>query len=98
VINLGDHNETMEWLFTSYKSNIHSLEPNLLRIQDILTENYTTVGKDTDLAEAAKIIVKQGIDGIPVIESSSGNEKNEIQSVGIISKADVVRALALLSE
>jgi predicted transcriptional regulator len=29
------------------------------------------VGKDTDLAEAAKIIVKQGIDGIPVIESSS---------------------------
>jgi predicted transcriptional regulator len=98
VINLGDHNKTMEWLFTSYKSNIHSLEPNLLPIQDILTENYTTVGKDTDLAEAAKIIVKQGIDGIPVIESSSGNEKNEIQSVGIISKADVVRALAQLSE
>jgi CBS domain-containing protein len=56
------------------------------------------VGKDTDLAEAAKIIVKQGIDGIPVIESSSGNEKNDIQSVGIISKADVVRALAQLSE
>jgi CBS domain-containing protein len=76
----------MEWLFTSYKSNIHSLEPNLLRIQDILTENYTTVGKDTDLAEAAKIIVKQGIDGIPVIESSSGNEKNEINQLELYQR------------
>jgi predicted transcriptional regulator len=90
--------ETMEWLFTSYKRNVHSLEPNLLRIQDILTENLTTVGKETELAEAATIIVKQGVDGIPVIESASGSEKDEIQPVGIISKPDVVGALTHLVE
>jgi CBS domain-containing protein len=90
--------ETMEWLFTSYKRNVHNLEPNLLRIQDILTENFTTVGKEADLAEAATIIVKQGINGIPVIKSASGSEKDVIQPVGIISKPDVVRALTQLDE
>jgi CBS domain-containing protein len=90
--------ETMEWLFTSYKRNVHSLEPNLLRIQDILTKNFTTVGKEADLAEAATIIVKQRIDGIPVIESASGNGKDGIQPVGIISKPDVIRALTHLGE
>jgi CBS domain-containing protein len=56
------------------------------------------VGKEADLAEAATIIVKQGIDWIPVIESASGSEKDVIQPVGIISKPDVVRALTHLGE
>jgi CBS domain-containing protein len=60
-------------IFASSKRNKldDSIEPSLIRIQDIFTPNPTTIEQDTDLARAAKIMIKQGINGIPVTETSS---------------------------
>jgi CBS domain-containing protein len=97
--------ESMQVIFASSKStNLDdSIEPAFIRIQDIFTPNPTTIEKDADLAEAAKIMVKQGISGIPIIESSKvGGQDQEKkitttnqrqQPIGIISKTDIVKAL-----
>jgi CBS domain-containing protein len=87
--------ENMELLFRSSKRNLDSIEPTLVRIEDIFTPNPITIEKDADLAEAAKLMVKQGISGIPVIESPlvEGGEKIDNQPIGMISKTDIVRAL-----
>jgi CBS domain-containing protein len=87
--------EHMQVIFASSKRNSldNSIEPALIRIQDIFTPNPTTIEKDADLAEAAKIMIKQGISGIPVIESSLEEEKAKNQPIGIISKTDIVKAL-----
>ena len=55
--------------------------------------NLHVIDKDTDLAEAAKIMVTQRISGIPVIESSLEEGKMKNQPIGIISKTDIVKAL-----
>ena len=86
----------MQMMFSSTKRNItYKLhEPTLIRIRDIFTPKPTVVDKDTDLAEAAKIMVTQRISGIPVIESSLEEEgKMKKQPIGIISKTDIVKAL-----
>ena len=57
-----------------------------------MTPNPITTEKDADLAEAAKIMVKHGISGLPVIESSDNVEK----PIGIISKFDIINALSRL--
>jgi CBS domain-containing protein len=89
--------ENMELLFDSSKRNLDFIEPALVRIEDIFTPNLITIEKDADLAEAAKLMVKQGISGMPVIESSlvEGEEEGKMdkQPVGMISKTDIVRAL-----
>jgi CBS domain-containing protein len=87
--------ENMELLFGSSKRNLDSIEPTLVRIEDIFTPNPITIEKDAELAEAAKLMVKQGISGIPVIESPlvEGEEKIDNQPIGMISKTDIVRAL-----
>jgi CBS domain-containing protein len=90
--------ENMELLFGSSKRNLDFIEPALVRIEDIFTPNPITIEKDADLAEAAKLMVKQGISGIPVIESSlveegGGKEKIDSQPIGMISKTNIVRAL-----
>jgi CBS domain-containing protein len=87
--------ENMELLFGSSKRNLDSIEPTLVRIEDIFTPNPITIEKDADLAEAAKLMIKQGISGIPVIESPlvEGEEKIDNQPIGMISKTDIVRAL-----
>lgn len=88
--------ENMELLFGSSKRNLDFIEPALVRIEDIFTPNPITIEKDAYLAEAAKLMVKQGISGMPVIESpliEGEEEKMDNQHIGIISKTDIVRAL-----
>jgi CBS domain-containing protein len=95
--------EYMQAIFASSTSNKidDSIEIAFIRIQDIFTPNPTTIEKDADLAIAAKVMIKNGISGIPVTESSSSVEgqdkekkmtKNQ-QPIGIISKTDIVKAL-----
>ena len=95
--------EYMQAIFASSKRNKldDSIEIAFIRIQDIFTPNPTTIEKDADLAIAAKVMIKNGISGIPVTESSSSVEgqdkekkmtKNQ-QPIGIISKTDIVKAL-----
>jgi CBS domain-containing protein len=102
--------ENIQVIFASSKRNNidDSIEPSLIRIQDIFTPNPNTIEQDSDLAEAAKIMIKQGINGIPVTETSTTTEgqeeeeggkkmmiKNQ-QPLGIISKTDIVKALTKL--
>jgi CBS domain-containing protein len=87
--------EHMQMIFSSPKRNIaDSLhEPTLIRIRDIFTPKPIVIDKNTDLAEAARIMVTQKISGIPVIESSLEEGKMKNQPIGIISKTDIVKAL-----
>jgi len=85
---IGSVYENMELLFSS-KSKPDFIEPSLVRIYDIMTRNIITMAKDADLAEAAKIMIKHGIGGLPVTESQDNME----QPIGVISKSDIVNAL-----
>jgi CBS domain-containing protein len=52
----------------------------------MMTEDPATVGPDDDVHDAAHVIVETGHNRIPVVEHG--------RLVGVISRADVVRALA----
>lgn len=58
-----------------------------LSIGGVMTPNPATMDENADLAEAATIMSKNGIGGLPVVSGSG-------KLVGIITKADVVRACA----
>ena len=53
---------------------------------EMMTADPATVGPDDDVHEAAHVIVETGHNRIPVVEGG--------RLVGVISRADVVRALA----
>ena len=82
--------ENMELMFSS-KSKPDFIKPSFVRIEDIITGNIITIGEDADLADAAKIMIKQGIGGLPVI----GARDNMEQPIGVISKSDIVNALVI---
>jgi CBS domain-containing protein len=46
-----------------------------------------TVRNDSDLAEAAQIMVRNRISGLPVVDAND-------ELAGIVTKTDIVRALA----
>lgn len=52
-----------------------------------MTRNTITIEKDADLADAIKIMIKQGISGLPDIEPPDEVE----QPIGVISKSDIGR-------
>jgi CBS domain-containing protein len=54
---------------------------------DVMTSKLITTTPDSDLAEAADIMLRNRISGLPVVDS-----KNVLS--GIVTKTDVVRALA----
>lgn len=87
--------EYLQIIFPSSKRNNQDSfhEPSLIRIRDIFTPNLHVIYEDADLAEAAKIMIRQGIRGIPVIEPPSGDGKSKNRPVGIISKIDLIKAL-----
>lgn len=87
--------EYLQIIFSSSKRNNQDSfhEPSLIRIRDIFTPNLHVIYEDADLAEAAKIMIRQGIRGIPVIEPPSGGGKTKNRPVGIISKIDLIKAL-----
>jgi CBS domain-containing protein len=55
--------------------------------RDVMTYDPIVITKDSDLAEAAHIMVRHSISGIPVIGSRA-------DLAGIITKTDIIRALA----
>jgi CBS domain-containing protein len=63
--------ENIGLIFSSSLKKLDAFsEPAFVGIEDIFTSNPTTIEKDADLAEAAKIMIRQDIGGIPVVESS----------------------------
>jgi CBS domain-containing protein len=86
--------ENIESLFSS-KSKPHFItEPSFVRIRDIITPNAITINKDADFAEAAKIMIRRGVSGLPVIRAFDNTDQ---QPIGIISKSDIVKALTDLA-
>ena len=59
----------------------------LMLSSDVMTEKPITVTSDSDLAEAAYIMLRNRISGLPVVDSKG-------ILAGIVTKTDVVRALA----
>ncbi|HEY6883264.1 MAG TPA: CBS domain-containing protein [Nitrososphaeraceae archaeon] len=57
--------------------------------EDIMKYDPITIEKNTDLAEAAQIMTRNGISGLPVIQCS--NDDGNL--VGIITKTDIIKAL-----
>jgi len=61
--------------------NVH-----LLTARDIMTADPITVSKSADLADAAELMAKHKISGLPVTDKG--------KLVGIITKSDIIRAVA----
>ena len=59
-----------------------------------MTPNAVAIDKDADFAEAAKIMIRRDVSGLPVIESVNNTDQ---QPIGITSKSDVVTALTDLA-
>jgi CBS domain-containing protein len=62
-----------------------------LTARDIMTINPICVNQNADLTSSAKLMTRHGISGLPVIENSR-------KLVGIITKSDLTRAVALQSK
>ncbi|WP_418791571.1 CBS domain-containing protein [Phosphitispora sp. TUW77] len=58
-----------------------------VKVEGLMTEDPITVDEDTDLEEIATIMADNGINRVPVTR--------EGKLVGIISRADIIRSLAM---
>jgi len=56
---------------------------NILAVREVMTWGVVTVGPDTDIRQAARIMHEQRIGALPVVENGT--------VVGILSETDVVR-------
>ena len=68
-----------------FKSRTDS-DAALITAKDLMTPNPVTTQGETDLAQAAQIIINKGLSSLPVIDTES-------HVVGLLTKHDVVRAL-----
>jgi CBS domain-containing protein len=84
----------IESLFSSKSKPDFITEPSFVRIEDIMTPNAVAIDKDADFAEAAKIMIRRDVSGLPVIGSFNNTDQ---QPIGITSKSDVVKALTDLA-
>src|ERR1700745_175223 len=55
-----------------------------MRAHQIMTKNVTTVGPDTSIVEAAKLMLNNHLSGLPVIDKDR-------KLVGIVSEGDFLR-------
>ncbi len=58
-------------------------------VRDVMKYDPITIGKDSDLADVARIMTRNRISGLPVVDSN-----NEL--VGVVTTTDVVRALIVM--
>jgi len=68
--------------FITLPKSIH-----LLTAEDIMTTHPISIGKDADLADAARIMTRHAVSGLPVVDDSG-------KLCGIVTKSDLTRALA----
>jgi CBS domain-containing protein len=72
--------------FIALPKSIH-----LLTARDIMTANPISIEQDADLADAARLMARHNISGLPVTDDNG-------KIVGIITKSDITRATAALKE
>jgi len=75
----------------SRRRNIPSGIKSLLLAEDIMTYDPITIARNSDLAQAAQIMTRNRISGLPVVGENSNDTGN---LVGIITKTDIIKALA----
>jgi len=63
----------------------------LLVARDFMTANPLLINKDADLADAARLMTRHAISGLPVVDKAG-------KLVGIITKSDLTRAVASLKD
>jgi CBS domain-containing protein len=63
-----------------------SLRPPLRRARDVMTAPVVTIGEETDLREVARLLTAHRIKRMPVLRDG--------RVIGIVSRADLVRAFA----
>ena len=59
-----------------------------MRAMDVMTTNVITVGPDTSVQALAMLLSERAISGVPVVDPDN-------RLVGIVSRANLVRALAM---
>ncbi len=65
------------------------IDKEKITVNDLLNEKLITINEEDDLANAASLMIKNRISGIPVVDS----KKNLI---GVVSKTDVVNAFSVV--
>jgi CBS domain-containing protein len=77
-----------------YRQNVKNWQPFIpsgikaaMLVSDIMTPNPITTTPDSDLADAAYIMLRNRISGLPVVDTGKNLK-------GIVTKTDVVKALA----
>ncbi|MEA1901885.1 MAG: CBS domain-containing protein [Thermodesulfobacteriota bacterium] len=55
----------------------------MLKVKDIMTEDLITVLPDAEIAQATKLILKKGINGVPVVDEMGS-------LVGILCQSDLI--------
>jgi CBS domain-containing protein len=81
---------TTEEELISRRNNIPSGIKAVFLAEDIMKYYPITIAKNTDLAQAAQIMIRNRISGLPVVQYSN----NASNLVGIITKTDIIKALA----
>lgn len=61
-----------------------------VRVKEIMVYPVTTVTSDTDLQEAVRLIMEQGIGCLPVVDGT--------QLVGMVTKTDLLRYLHMVTD
>ena len=56
----------------------------MLRARDIMTRNPITISPETEIAEAAKLLLEKNINGVPVMSGTG-------QLVGIVCQSDLIK-------
>jgi CBS domain-containing protein len=84
-----DTQQIINEIFTSRKASliIPSGISAVFLARDIMKHDPITIIKDSDLADAAQIMVRNRISGIPVVDSNG-------DLTGIVTKTDIVKAIA----
>ena len=62
----------------------------MLRVKDIMTKEVLTVTPETTVRDAATLLAKKGISGVPVVEGP--------KLVGIFSESDILRSLSTVKK
>jgi CBS domain-containing protein len=81
---------TTEEELISRRNNIPSGIKAVFLAEDIMKYYPITIAKNTDLAQAAQIMIRNRISGLPVVQYSN----NASNLAGIITRTDIVKALA----
>jgi acetoin utilization protein AcuB len=75
--------------FERRKPKLATADPRTVTVEMVMTGNVTTVGPDTSLADAARLMRRQRIGALPVIDGE--------RVVGLLTRSDVLDAFVDLA-